>query len=76
MPRMSGWELTRRLKTDERTRDARIIAVTGTGVKQTADVARSAGCDAYLVKPCSPEILLAEVQSQLRAWTTNQVRRP
>jgi CheY-like chemotaxis protein len=65
MPTMDGLAVTRQLKADPRTAAIRVIAVTGYQGALTEDEARSAGCDAYLVKPCLPETLLAEVRRQL-----------
>jgi CheY-like chemotaxis protein len=65
MPTMDGLAVTRRLKADPRTAAIRVIAVTGHSSELTEDEARAAGCDAYLIKPCLPETLLAEVRRQL-----------
>ena len=59
LPLMGGIEATRLLKSDERTSDIPIIAITGH--QNYAHTAREAGCDAFLTKPCPPERLLAEV---------------
>ena len=46
LPRMDGWEATRRLKNDERTRHIPIVALTGHALAGHAEGAREAGCDA------------------------------
>jgi two-component system cell cycle response regulator DivK len=51
MPRMDGWEATRRLKADARTKDATIIAVSAYLEGNTIRRARSAGCDDFIAKP-------------------------
>lgn len=66
MPDMNGWEASRRLKADPRTKTIPIIAVTGYADRGGERVARAAGADAYLVKPCPPEELLVEVSRHLR----------
>src|SRR5215470_12121897 len=63
LPIMGGCEAARLLKTDERTRDIPIIALTGH--LNFAELARAAGCDAFLTKPCPPERLLKEIRSAL-----------
>src|SRR5688500_15983708 len=60
IPGIDGYELTRRLKGDARTRWIPILAVTGY-VPFTQDPSRAdrAGCDAVLPKPCDPDELVA-----------------
>lgn len=65
LPVMDGWEATRRLKTDERTKHIPVIALTGHTLAPHFRDAREAGCDAFLAKPCLPEILAMEVREQL-----------
>jgi two-component system cell cycle response regulator DivK len=59
IPGIDGYELTRRLKGDARTRWIPILAVTGY-VPFTQDPSRAdrAGCDAVLPKPCDPNELV------------------
>jgi two-component system, cell cycle response regulator DivK len=58
IPGIDGFELTRRLKQDARTRLVPVLAVTGYAAF-AADPGRAqrAGCDAVLEKPCSPDDL-------------------
>lgn len=60
IPGIDGYELTRRLRSDVRTRHMPILAVTGYA-PFTQDPARAdrAGCDAVLPKPCDPDELAA-----------------
>jgi CheY-like chemotaxis protein len=67
LPRMDGWEATRRLKGDERTKHIPIVALTGHALAGHADGARQAGCDAFVTKPCLPDALVAEIQRMLAA---------
>ena len=67
LPRMDGWEATRRLKLDERTRHIPIVALTGHALAGHAEGARQAGCDAFVTKPCLPDALVAEIQRMLAA---------
>jgi two-component system, cell cycle response regulator DivK len=65
LPRMDGWEATRRLKMDERTKHIPIVALTGHALAGHAEGARLAGCDAFVTKPCLPDALVAEIQRML-----------
>jgi two-component system, cell cycle response regulator DivK len=67
LPRMDGWEATRRLKSDDRTRHIPIVALTGHALAGHAEGARQAGCDAFVTKPCLPDALVAEIQRMLEA---------
>jgi CheY-like chemotaxis protein len=65
LPKMDGWEATRRLKMDERTRHIPIVALTGHALAGHAEGARQAGCDSFVTKPCLPDALVAEIKRML-----------
>jgi two-component system, cell cycle response regulator DivK len=67
LPRMDGWEATRRLKSDERTSHIPIVALTGHALAGFAEGARQAGCDAFVTKPCLPDALVGEIRRLLEA---------
>lgn len=67
LPRMDGWEATRRLKGSDRTRHIPIVALTGHALAGHAEGARQAGCDAFVTKPCLPDALVAEIRRLLEA---------
>jgi signal transduction histidine kinase/CheY-like chemotaxis protein len=66
LPGMDGWEATRRLKADSRTRAIPVIALTGHALAGHSKGAMDAGCDAFITKPCLPERLLEEITSMLK----------
>lgn len=67
IPGIDGFELTRRLKQDARTRDIPVLAVTGyAAFAADPGRARRAGCDAVLPKPCSPDDLETAIRSLIR----------
>lgn len=65
LPKMDGWEATRRLKHDEKTRHIPIVALTGHALAGHAEGARQAGCDSFVTKPCLPDALVAEIKRML-----------
>ena len=67
LPKMDGWEATRRLKSDARTRNIPIVALTGHALAGHAEGARQAGCDSFVTKPCLPDALVAEIKRMLGA---------
>jgi two-component system, cell cycle response regulator DivK len=67
LPQLDGWEATKRLKSDDRTRTIPIIALTAHALASAHDKAMAAGCDSVVTKPCIPRDLEAEVRRQLAA---------
>ncbi|HUJ26744.1 MAG TPA: response regulator [Myxococcales bacterium] len=67
LPVMDGWEATRRLKADDRTRQIPVVALTGHALAGHSKGAREAGCDSFLAKPCLPDQLVAEIKRMLEA---------
>ncbi|MFL6196122.1 MAG: response regulator [Thermoanaerobaculia bacterium] len=65
LPGIDGWEATRRLKADDRTRDIPIIALTAHALAAAHDKAREVGCNSVVTKPCLPRDLEQEVRRQL-----------
>jgi two-component system cell cycle response regulator DivK len=65
LPVMDGWEATRRLKSDDRTRKIPVLALTGHALGRHSEGARQAGCDGFVTKPCLPEDLVAEIRRML-----------
>jgi CheY-like chemotaxis protein len=63
LPGLDGWEATRRLKQDPRTRDIPVIALTGHALAGHCTGAFDAGCDAFITKPCLPDRLLDEIRA-------------
>ncbi len=66
IPGIDGYELTRRLRSDARTRTIPILAVTGYAPFQDPARADRAGCDSLFSKPCDPD----ELGQVLRALIT------
>ena len=54
LPNLDGWEATRRLKSDPRTRAIPVVALTAVAMRGDEEQARAAGCDDYISKPARP----------------------
>jgi len=65
LPRMNGWEAIELLKSEDATRHIPIIALTGHVQSRFAELARQAGADVVLLKPCPLNTLLAEIERLL-----------
>jgi two-component system, cell cycle response regulator DivK len=51
MPGLDGWEATRRLKADPKTKDIIVVAITAHALTPDEAIARKAGCDGFIAKP-------------------------
>jgi CheY-like chemotaxis protein len=67
LPIIDGWEATRRLKNDDRTRAIPVVALTGHALAGEATGEQEVKCDAFVIKPCLPDTLVAEVKKVLAA---------
>jgi two-component system, cell cycle response regulator DivK len=66
MPKLDGWEAVRLLKNRSTTHAIPIIALTGDDDVEHLKLARNAGCDVVLQKPCAPDDLHAALVKRLR----------
>ena len=66
MPKISGFEVCRKLKGNDATRDIQILMITA--LNQTGDIERAvqAGTDDFLIKPVNKLELVLRVKSLLR----------
>ena len=62
MPEMDGWEVARRLKSDSKTKQIPIIAVTAHSLPKDLARAFEAGCDRVIGKPYSIPKLIEEIE--------------
>ena len=62
LPKISGFEATRRLRAEAATRDTPIIAITSFALSGDEERAKEAGASAYLAKPYSPFTLLTMIR--------------
>jgi signal transduction histidine kinase/ActR/RegA family two-component response regulator len=67
LPRLSGWEVARRLRQNPRTSSVPIIAVSALSRPQEREAALHAGCDAYLTKPFTPDDLTRVVTAAMQS---------
>ena len=79
MPDMDGYEVCRRLKADEKTRDIPIIFITAMGEAEDETRGFELGAADYITKPFNPAVVEARVNTQLellahRSYLEDQVR--
>jgi len=66
LPRIDGWEVCKRLKSDERTRKVPIVMMTAAYVSiDDADRGTELGADDYVIKPFLRDVLIHNVERLL-----------
>jgi two-component system cell cycle response regulator DivK len=63
MPKLDGWTASKWLKSSPGTAHIPIIAMSGR--PKARESARAAGCDAFVAKPCMPDLLWWEIRALL-----------
>ncbi len=72
MPRMDGFELTRRLRQDPKTKELPIIIITSRTADKHRDYAQELGVNAYLGKPYQESELLQQIARYAAASATEK----
>lgn len=65
MPKIDGFEVTRRVRSDESLKDIRIVLLTGKGQDADRLKGAEAGADDFLTKPFSPSNIVRRTQDIL-----------
>jgi two-component system cell cycle response regulator DivK len=66
LPKIDGYEVTRRLRNQESTQQIPIIALTAHALQGESERAKEAGCDGYLSKPINTRTLVDELLKYLK----------
>jgi len=66
IPKMDGYEVTRRLKGDQEFQHIPIIALTAHAMKGDREEALAAGCDGYIAKPVNVRELPQQIKHFLK----------
>lgn len=62
LPRLDGWEATRRIKGSEELRSIPVVALTAHASREDQLKARAAGCDEFLTKPVERDLLISTIR--------------
>jgi CheY-like chemotaxis protein len=65
LPRMDGWEATRRLKADEQLKGIPVIVLSAHAMRGDEERARASGCDDFLTKPIDEALLFEKLERHL-----------
>ncbi|MDI6890978.1 MAG: response regulator [Thermodesulfovibrionales bacterium] len=66
IPKIDGFEVTRRLKSQEEFKDLPIVALTAHAMRGDREKALEAGCEGYISKPINVRELPERIRSYLR----------
>jgi len=64
MPRVDGWTVLKKVRESSITANIPIVVVSA--LTDARDQAYHAGCDAYLMKPCPPDVLYLQIRALTR----------
>lgn len=65
LPLLDGYEATKQIKANEKTKHIPIIALTSYAMVGDREKSLQAGCTGYIEKPINPETLMAEIEQYL-----------
>lgn len=65
LPRMDGWEATRRLKADAEFARIPVIVLSAHAMRGHEERARASGCDDFLTKPIDETLLFRKLEKHL-----------
>jgi len=65
LPKMDGWEATRRLKADKALAGIPVIVLSARAMRGDEERARSCGCDDFLTKPLDETLLFQKLARHL-----------
>ncbi len=65
LPKLDGYETTRRIKTDESLSKIPVIALTAYAMKGDREKTLDAGCSGHIEKPIDPSTFVEEVKKYL-----------
>lgn len=72
MPDIDGYEVLKRLREGEATRDIPVIFLTALGDPENVARGLKLGAADYIAKPIQPEVVLARVRTQIEAWRARE----
>ena len=71
MPRVDGWTVLKQLRESSWTTHVPVVVLSA--LTDARDEAFRAGCDAYLMKPCDPDVLWLQLRSLVQLLSRSMV---
>jgi two-component system, cell cycle response regulator DivK len=65
MPVLDGWQATRELKSNPKTKHIPVLALTAHAFDDARREAKDVGCDGFVTKPCLPDDLVTRIRAVL-----------
>ncbi|MCK9459089.1 MAG: response regulator [Proteobacteria bacterium] len=75
MPRMDGIECCRKIKTDDRLKDVKVVMVTTKSEYERVKEAFAAGCDDYITKPIDKNELITKLRDLMKFVSLRELLR-
>lgn len=75
MPRMDGIECCRKIKTDDRLKDIKVVMVTTKSEYERVKEAFAAGCDDYITKPIDKNELITKLRDLMKFVSLRELLR-
>jgi CheY-like chemotaxis protein len=76
LPRIDGWELARRIRSNPALRKIPLIAFSACVLPAERAMAEEAGFDLFLGKPCDPPVILREIRRLLTSGSSGSGSQP
>ncbi|MFA6029033.1 MAG: response regulator [Elusimicrobiota bacterium] len=70
IPRVNGYEVCRQLRTEPKTKEIRIVMVTGLGTMRDVEKAFACGATDYIIKPFNTDRLLKKIEKVMGSGPT------
>lgn len=66
LPKMDGYEATKRIKAREDAAGIPVVALTAYSMKGDRERILESGCDGYISKPIDPDTFIAQIETHMR----------
>ncbi len=76
MPIMNGYDATKAIRANPKTKDLPVIALTANAMKGEDEKCRAAGCSDFLAKPYSKDQILNAISTLIRKSEQNSEAKP
>jgi DNA-binding response OmpR family regulator len=73
MPKVDGWTVLKHVRESSLTKNIAVVVISA--LSDARDAAYRAGCDAYLMKPCPPDVVYLQIVALWRCQSDPRAQR-